>query len=41
MCRDSFKFRGACNAILSLSDDGAQKGVLTHSRFGDTAHCVA
>ncbi|KAK6947768.1 Pyridoxal-phosphate dependent enzyme [Dillenia turbinata] len=27
----AFKFRGACNAILSLSDDQAAKGVVTHS----------
>jgi serine racemase len=29
----AFKFRGACNAILSLSEDEAKRGVLTHSRF--------
>ncbi|MCK4404328.1 MAG: pyridoxal-phosphate dependent enzyme [candidate division Zixibacteria bacterium] len=27
----SFKFRGACNAIFSLSDDEASRGVVTHS----------
>lgn len=27
----AFKFRGACNAILSLADDQASKGVVTHS----------
>lgn len=27
----AFKFRGACNAIFSLSDRNAQKGVATHS----------
>ena len=27
----AFKFRGACNAVFSLSDDDAQKGVATHS----------
>ncbi len=27
----AFKFRGACNAIFSLSDEDAQKGVATHS----------
>jgi threonine dehydratase len=27
----AFKFRGACNAIFSLSDDDARKGVATHS----------
>ena len=31
-CRGAFKFRGACNAVLSLSDDEAQRGVVTHSR---------
>jgi hypothetical protein len=33
ICRGAFKFRGACNAILSLSEDEAKRGVLTHSRF--------
>ncbi|KAK4729445.1 hypothetical protein R3W88_022433 [Solanum pinnatisectum] len=27
----AFKFRGACNAIYSLDDDHAAKGVVTHS----------
>jgi threonine dehydratase len=27
----AFKFRGACNAVFSLSDDDARKGVATHS----------
>ncbi|OVA19157.1 Tryptophan synthase beta subunit-like PLP-dependent enzymes superfamily [Macleaya cordata] len=27
----AFKFRGACNAIFSLGDDQAAKGVVTHS----------
>ncbi|KAL5718499.1 serine racemase [Ranunculus cassubicifolius] len=27
----AFKFRGACNAIFSLDDDQAAKGVVTHS----------
>ncbi len=27
----AFKFRGACNAVFSLSNDEAQKGVATHS----------
>ncbi|XP_077241825.1 serine racemase [Tasmannia lanceolata] len=27
----AFKFRGACNAIFSLGDDQATKGVVTHS----------
>ncbi|WP_437538535.1 pyridoxal-phosphate dependent enzyme [Sorangium sp. So ce726] len=27
----AFKFRGACNAVLSLSDEEAQRGVATHS----------
>lgn len=27
----AFKFRGACNAVWSLSDDAAQRGVVTHS----------
>ncbi|MFN3561020.1 MAG: pyridoxal-phosphate dependent enzyme [Chloroherpetonaceae bacterium] len=27
----AFKFRGACNAIFSLSDDAARNGVATHS----------
>lgn len=31
--RGAFKFRGACNAVFSLDDDQATKGVVTHSRF--------
>lgn len=27
----AFKFRGACNAVWSLSDDAAARGVVTHS----------
>ncbi|WP_437747306.1 pyridoxal-phosphate dependent enzyme [Sorangium sp. So ce302] len=27
----AFKFRGACNAVLSLSDEEARRGVATHS----------
>ncbi|CAA0842222.1 Serine racemase [Striga hermonthica] len=27
----AFKFRGACNAVFSLTDDEAAKGVVTHS----------
>ncbi|KAK2664210.1 hypothetical protein Ddye_002784 [Dipteronia dyeriana] len=27
----AFKFRGACNAVLSLDDDQASRGVVTHS----------
>ncbi len=27
----AFKFRGACNAVFSLTDEEAQKGVATHS----------
>src|SRR6056297_2331562 len=27
----AFKFRGACNAVFSLSEEEAQKGVATHS----------
>ncbi|PIF05905.1 MAG: serine dehydratase [Draconibacterium sp.] len=27
----AFKFRGACNAVFSLSDDQAKRGVATHS----------
>lgn len=27
----AFKFRGACNAVFSLADEDAQKGVATHS----------
>ncbi|KAL6499850.1 hypothetical protein OROGR_027760 [Orobanche gracilis] len=28
----AFKFRGACNAVFSLTDDEAARGVVTHSR---------
>ena len=27
----AFKFRGACNAVMKLSDEEAKKGVVTHS----------
>src|SRR5947209_14830026 len=27
----AFKFRGACNAVLKLSDETAARGVVTHS----------
>jgi len=36
----AFKFRGACNAVLSLSDDEAKRGVLTHSS-GNHAQALA
>jgi threonine dehydratase len=36
----AFKFRGACNAIFSLSDEEAEKGVATHSS-GNHAQAVA
>src|SRR5690625_3655649 len=36
----SFKFRGACNAILSLSDEEAERGVVTHSS-GNHAQAVS
>lgn len=36
----AFKFRGACNAVFSLSDEEAQKGVATHSS-GNHAQAVA
>ncbi|CAH2071240.1 unnamed protein product [Thlaspi arvense] len=29
----AFKFRGACNAVMSLDAEQAAKGVVTHSRF--------
>ena len=32
VCRGAFKFRGACNAVLSLSANDARKTVTTHSR---------
>lgn len=27
----AFKFRGACNAVMKLSEEQAKKGVVTHS----------
>lgn len=36
----AFKFRGACNAIFSLSDEDASKGVATHSS-GNHAQALA
>lgn len=36
----AFKFRGACNAVFSLSDDEARAGVLTHSS-GNHAQALA
>jgi threonine dehydratase len=36
----AFKFRGACNAVYSLSDDEAAKGVATHSS-GNHAQALA
>ena len=36
----SFKARGACNAVFSLSEDEARKGVLTHSS-GNHAQALA
>lgn len=36
----AFKFRGACNAILRLSKDDGQKGIITHSS-GNHAQAVA
>jgi threonine dehydratase len=36
----AFKFRGACNAVLSLSDEQAARGVLTHSS-GNHAQALA
>ncbi|PON86423.1 D-serine ammonia-lyase [Trema orientale] len=36
----AYKFRGACNAVFSLDDDQASKGVLTHSS-GNHAAAVA
>ncbi len=36
----AFKFRGACNAVLTLSDEEAQKGVATHSS-GNHAQALA
>lgn len=34
----AFKFRGACNAVFSLDDDDASKGVVTHSRFAMSSY---
>lgn len=36
----AFKFRGACNAVLSLPEEDAQRGVVTHSS-GNHAQAVA
>lgn len=36
----AFKFRGACNAVFSLSDDEARAGVVTHSS-GNHAQALA
>jgi len=36
----AFKFRGACNAVFSLSDEEAARGVLTHSS-GNHAAAIA
>ncbi len=36
----AFKFRGACNAILSLNDSEGKKGIITHSS-GNHAQAVA
>jgi threonine dehydratase len=36
----AFKFRGACNAVFSLSDDQAARGVVTHSS-GNHAQALA
>mmetsp|Transcript_67130 Transcript_67130/g.212481 ORF Transcript_67130/g.212481 Transcript_67130/m.212481 type:complete len:117 (-) Transcript_67130:1131-1481(-) len=36
----AFKFRGACNAVFSLSEEDAAKGVVTHSS-GNHAGCLA
>ena len=36
----AFKFRGACNAVYSLSDDEARRGVCTHSS-GNHAQALA
>jgi threonine dehydratase len=36
----AFKFRGACNAVLTLSDNDAQQGVATHSS-GNHAQALA
>lgn len=36
----SFKFRGACNAVMSLTDEQAKRGVVTHSS-GNHAQALA
>jgi threonine dehydratase/serine racemase len=36
----AFKFRGACNAVMKLNDDGAARGVVTHSS-GNHAQALA
>lgn len=36
----AFKFRGACNAVMGLSDEDAAKGVVTHSS-GNHAQALA
>ena len=36
----SFKFRGACNAVMKLPDEEAQRGVVTHSS-GNHAQALA
>src|SRR5512138_3702127 len=36
----AFKFRGACNAVFSLSDEEARRGVATHSS-GNHAQALA
>lgn len=36
----AFKFRGACNTVLKLTDDDARKGVVTHSS-GNHAQALA
>src|ERR1019366_9365096 len=36
----AFKFRGACNAVLNLSDADARRGVVTHSS-GNHAQALA
>lgn len=36
----AFKFRGACNAVFSLGDEGAARGVCTHSS-GNHAQALA
>ncbi|MCZ6543975.1 MAG: pyridoxal-phosphate dependent enzyme, partial [Planctomycetota bacterium] len=36
----SFKFRGACNAVMKLPDEQAQRGVVTHSS-GNHAQALA